>query len=58
MKFWLASMKTLTNCKNPSSNPRETAWCGIQEPAYDSVNCSVRIFEACSVLVLLFIRGE
>jgi hypothetical protein len=21
MKFWLASMKTLTNCTNPSSNP-------------------------------------
>jgi hypothetical protein len=41
MKFWLASMKTLTNCKNPSSNPLQTACCGIDEPAYDSVSCSV-----------------
>jgi hypothetical protein len=43
MKFWLASMKTLTNFKNPSSNPLplQTAYCSIQEPAYNSVNCSV-----------------
>ncbi len=32
MKFWLASMKPLTNFKNPSSSPLQTACCGIQEP--------------------------
>ncbi len=41
MKFWLASMKPLTNFKNPSSNPLQTACFGIQEPTCDSVNCSV-----------------
>jgi hypothetical protein len=39
IKFWLASMKMLTNCENPSSNP--LACCGIEEAAWDSVNCSV-----------------
>jgi hypothetical protein len=39
---WLASMKTLTYCGNPSSNPLQIAYCGIQEAACDSVNCSVR----------------
>jgi hypothetical protein len=28
IKFWLASMETLSNCKNPSSNPLQTACCG------------------------------
>ncbi len=41
MKFWHASMKTLTNFKIPSGNPLQTACWGIQEPAYDSVNYSV-----------------
>jgi hypothetical protein len=41
LKFSLASMKTLTNYENPSSNHLHTACCGIQEPAYDSVNGSV-----------------
>jgi hypothetical protein len=27
LKFWLASMKTLTNCKNPSSIPLQIACC-------------------------------
>jgi hypothetical protein len=39
MKFWLASMKTLSNCKNPSSSPLQAACVAAQEPAYDSVNC-------------------
>ncbi len=49
-------MKTLSNCENPSSNPLQTACCGIQEPAYDSENCSVsqRWFWKL-VTVLLFI---
>ncbi len=34
-------MKTVNNCENPSTNPLHTACCGIQELAYDSVNCSV-----------------
>jgi len=38
---WLASMKTLTYCENPSSNPLQIACCGIQEAACDPVNCSV-----------------
>ncbi len=46
IKFWLDSMKTLTNFENPSSNHLQTACCGIQETAYDSVNC----FEACYVI--------
>jgi hypothetical protein len=33
--------ETLTNSKNPSSNPLQTACCGLHEPAYDSENCSV-----------------
>ncbi len=33
-------MKALTICENPSSNPLQTACCGIQEAARDSVNCS------------------
>jgi hypothetical protein len=41
IKFWLASMKTLTNCENPSSNPLQIACCGIPEADCDSVNCSV-----------------
>jgi hypothetical protein len=38
-KVLVASMKTLSTCKNPFSYPLQTACCGIQEPAYDSVNC-------------------
>ncbi len=34
MKFWIASMKTLANYENPSSNPLQTACCGLQEPVY------------------------
>ncbi len=30
IKFWLASMKRLTNCENPSSNPFQIACCSIQ----------------------------
>jgi hypothetical protein len=43
IKFWLASMKTLTNCDNPSTscNPLQIAYCGIQEAACDSENLSV-----------------
>jgi hypothetical protein len=58
MKFWLASMKPLTNLKNPFSNPLQTACCGIQEPAYYSVNCSGKPAMILKrVSVLLFIRG-
>jgi hypothetical protein len=58
MKFWFASVKTLTNCKNPSSNPLHTASCGIQEPTYDYVIC-LRKPEMIlkHVTVLLFITG-
>jgi hypothetical protein len=41
IKYWLVSMKTLPNCENSSSNPLQTACCGIQAAACDSVNCSV-----------------
>jgi hypothetical protein len=41
IKFWPASMKTLTNCENPSRNPLQNACCGIQEAACNSVNYSV-----------------
>jgi hypothetical protein len=34
---WLASMKTLTTCENPSSNPLQHAFCSIQEVACDPV---------------------
>jgi len=40
-KVWLASMKTLSNCENPFSNPLQIACCGIQEATCDSVNCFV-----------------
>jgi hypothetical protein len=33
--------ETLTNCENPSNYPLQTACCGIQEPANDSVNRTV-----------------
>ncbi len=43
MKFGLASMKTLIDCKNPSSNPLQIACCGIQElfrkPEMNFVTC-------------------
>jgi hypothetical protein len=32
------SMKKLSHCENPSSNPLQNAFCGIQEAACDSVN--------------------
>jgi hypothetical protein len=40
-KFFVPSMKTLTSCENPSSNPLQIGCCGKQEAACDSVNCSV-----------------
>jgi hypothetical protein len=59
MNFWHASMKTLTNCKNPSSNHLQTACCGINEPAYDSVNCFSKpeMILKRVVTILLFITG-
>jgi hypothetical protein len=54
IKFWHASMKTLTNCENLSSNPLQTACCGIQEAACDSVNCSVSRRLFWSVLLYYF----
>jgi hypothetical protein len=39
-KFWLAFMKTLTNCENSSRNLLQIA-CGSIQEACDSVNCSV-----------------
>ncbi len=53
IKFWHAYMKTLSNCENPSSNPLQTACCGIQEPTYDSVNCSVSRRGFWSVLLFI-----
>ncbi len=53
-KFWLASMKTLTNSENPSSTPLQIACCGIQIAACDSVNCSVSQMILWRVTVLLF----
>jgi hypothetical protein len=41
IKSWLASLKTLTNFKNASSNPLQRACCGIQKPACYSKTCSV-----------------
>jgi hypothetical protein len=40
-KFLLASMKTLTNFKDPYGNPLQNVCCGIPEATCDSVNCSV-----------------
>ncbi len=41
IKPWLASLKTLTNFKNPSSNPLQRACCGIQKSACYCKTCSV-----------------
>ncbi len=41
IKCWLASLKTLTNFKNASSNPLQRACCGIQKLACYSKTCSV-----------------
>ncbi len=41
LKFWLPTMKTLTNYENLFSNRLQIACCGIQEAACVSVNCSV-----------------
>jgi hypothetical protein len=40
--FILASAKTLTNFEDLYYNPHQNSCCGLQEAAYDSVNCSVR----------------
>ncbi len=40
MKFLYASMKSLTNCENPSSNLLQRACSGFPEAACDSKNCS------------------
>ncbi len=57
-KFWLASMKTLTNCENRSINPLQIACCGIQEAACDSVNCSVSLRWFWSVLLYFFSKYQ
>ncbi len=41
IKFLLASMKSLTNCENPSSNPRQGACSGFPRAAYDY--CYVKV---------------
>jgi hypothetical protein len=55
MQIWVFSMTTLTNCKNPISSPLQTACCGIQELAYDSVNFRKPEMILNRVTVLLFI---
>jgi hypothetical protein len=50
-KFFLASMKTLTNIEIPSSNLLQIACCSIQEAACDSVNCLITVLQQ---LILAF----
>ncbi len=40
IKFMLASIKSLTNCESPSSNPLQRARSGIPIAACDPENCS------------------
>jgi hypothetical protein len=38
--FFFASMESLTDCENPSSNPRQEACSGFPIAAFDSNSCS------------------
>jgi hypothetical protein len=58
IKFWLASMTTLTNCKNPSSNSLQIACCGIQEAVDDFEAFPVLLFKISDGLLTVgFFKG-